>query len=134
MHQMSIVYQGDFRSEAIHLDSKNKIMTDAPKDNQGKGEAFSPTDLLCTSLASCMVTIAAMKARTLGIELRGVTVEIEKKMASNPRKVAEVVLRFDWKGLDQKMPKEHLEELKQAALNCPVALSLDSSVKKTMIW
>lgn len=134
MHQMTVSYQGSLRTEATHLDSKTIIHTDAPKDNQGKGEAFSPTDLMCTSLASCMLTIAAMKGRTLGIELQGVSIEVEKKMQASPRKVAEIVLRFDWKGLDQRISPEHLEELKQAALNCPVALSLDSSVKKTLFW
>lgn len=134
MHQMKVEYQGDLRTEAIHLDSKNIIHTDAPKDNQGKGEAFSPTDLMCTSLASCMLTIAAMKGKTLGIDLKSVTIEVEKKMQASPRKVAEIVLRFDWKGLDQKISPEHLEILKEAALTCPVALSLDSSVKKTLIW
>lgn len=134
MHQMKVAYLGELRTEAHHLDSKNSLNTDAPKDNQGKGEAFSPTDLLCTSLASCMLTIAAMKARTLGIELQGVEVEVEKKMGTQPRRVAEVVLRFDWKGIDQRISKEHLEILKEAALNCPVALSLDQSVKKTMVW
>lgn len=134
MHQMSVTYQGDLRSEATHHDSKNMIMTDAPKDNQGKGEAFSPTDLMSTSLASCMLTIAAMKARTLGIEMKGVEVQVEKKMQASPRKVAEIVLRFDWKGLDQKISQEHLLLLKEAAMNCPVALSLDPSVKKTLHW
>src|SRR6478752_4680144 len=95
MHQMKVEYQGGLHTEAVHLDSKNVIVTDAPKDNQGRGEAFSPTDLMCTSLASCMLTIAAMKGKSLGIELQGVTVEIEKKMQASPRKVAEIVLRFD---------------------------------------
>lgn len=134
MHQMKVEYQGDLRTEALHLDSKNIIHTDAPKDNQGKGEAFSPTDLMSTSLASCMLTIAAMKGKTLGIDLKSVTIEVEKKMQASPRKVSEIVLRFDWKGLDQKISREHLELLKEAALNCPVALSLDPSVKKTLIW
>lgn len=134
MHQMKVTYQGGFRTEATHLDSKNTLITDAPKDNQGKGEAFSPTDLMCTSLTSCMLTIAAMKAKALGFDLQGVTVEVEKKMQAAPRKVSEIVLRFDWQGLDQKISKEHLELLKEAALNCPVALSLDPSVKKTVIW
>lgn len=134
MHQMTVSYEGGFRTQATHLDSKNTIITDAPKDNNGNGEAFSPTDLMCTSLASCMLTIAAMKGKSLGIEMKGVTALVEKKMQVSPRKVSEIVLRFDWKGLDQRVSPEHLEELKQAALNCPVALSLDSSVKKTVIW
>lgn len=134
MHQMSVVYQGNFRTEATHLDSKNTLITDAPKDNQGQGEAFSPTDLLCTSLASCMLTIAAMKARSLGIEMQGVSIQVEKKMRASPRKVAEIILTYDWNGLPQKISVQHLEELKQAALNCPVYLSLDSGVKKTLVW
>ena len=129
-----IVYHGELRTEALHVDSNNKIMTDAPKDNQGKGESFSPTDLLCTALATCMLTIAAMKGRTLGIELAGVTVELEKIMVPAPRRVGEVVLRFDWKGLDKKISSDHLDELKHAAKNCPVALSLNPSVKQTVIW
>lgn len=108
MHQMTVSYLGDYRTEAIHLDSKIKIISDAPKDNQGKGEAFSPTDLMSTSLASCMLTIMAMKGRSLGIELQGVTVEVQKKMQASPRKVSEIVLRFDWKGLDQKISSENL--------------------------
>ncbi len=134
MHQMQVEYLGSLRTTAVHLDSKNEIISDAPKDNQGKGEAFSPTDLMCTSLASCMLTIAAMKGRALGIELQGVKVQVEKKMQAAPRKVSEIVLRFDWQGLVQRIPAAQLEELKQAALNCPVALSLDPSVKNTMIW
>ena len=134
MSLMKIEYQGNFRTSATHLDSGNNIITDAPKDNNGNGEAFSPTDLLSTSLASCMLTIAAMKGRSLGVELRGVQVEIQKKMAASPRKVAEIVLKFDWNGLDQNLEPSVMDQLKEAALNCPVALSLDPSVKKTMIW
>jgi putative redox protein len=134
MHQMEVHYKGSYRTEALHLDSQNKLITDAPKDNQGNGEAFSPTDLLCTSLASCMLTIAAMKGRNLGFELGDVTVKVQKKMSASPRKVSEVVMTFNWNGLDQKISHESFEALKEAALNCPVALSLDQSVKKTMIW
>ncbi len=134
MHQMTVQYKGGFRSEAVHLDSKNQIITDAPKDNQGQGQAFSPTDLMCTSLASCMLTIMAMKAKALGLEFPDVAVELEKKMQASPRKVSEIVLRFDWKGLDRKVSPDQLAQLKEAGMNCPVALSLDSSVVKTLHW
>ncbi len=134
MHQMTIQYRGGYRTEAIHLDSKNQIITDAPKDNQGQGMAFSPTDLMSTSLASCMLTIMAMKAKALGLEFPDVAVELQKKMQASPRKVSEIVLRFDWKGLDQRCSKEELAQLKEAGLNCPVALSLDPSVVKTLHW
>lgn len=134
MHQMTIQYRGGFRTEAVHLDSKNQIITDAPKDNQGQGQAFSPTDLMSTSLASCMLTIMAMKAKALGIEYPEVSVELEKKMQANPRKVAEIVLRFDWKGLEKKISPDQMAQLKDAGMNCPVALSLDPSVVKTLHW
>ena len=134
MSLMSVEYQGKYRTEATHLDSRNTIITDAPKDNNGNGEAFSPTDLMSTSLASCMLTIMAMKAKSLELEFGAVSIQLEKKMAANPRKVAEIVLRFDWKGLDQKLSAPQMEQLKEAGLNCPVSLSLDSSVKKTLIW
>ena len=134
MSLMKIKYQGNFRTQALHIDSSNLLITDAPKDNHGNGEAFSPTDLLSTSLASCMLTIMAMKARSLNLELGEVEVSLEKKMTSAPRKVGEIVLHFDWKGLDQKISKDQLQELKEAGLNCPVYLSLSSEVKKTLHW
>lgn len=134
MHQMKVNYQGSLRTEAIHIESQNIIHTDAPKDNQGKGEAFSPTDLMSMSLASCMLTIMAMKARSLEIPFPEVEVLVQKKMEASPRKVGEIVLQFDWKGLDQEISPEELSLLKEAGLSCPVALSLAPSVKKTLIW
>ena len=134
MSHMQIQYKGHFRTEAVHLDSQNKIITDAPKDNQGNGEAFSPTDLLCTSLASCMLTIMAMKAKSLNLELGEVSIRLEKKMVSAPRKVGEIVLHFDWKGLDSRVTPAQLAELKAAGEGCPVFLTLAAEVKKTLHW
>ena len=134
MSLMHIKYQGNLRTQATHIDSKNQIITDAPKDNQGNGEAFSPTDLLCTSLATCMLTIMAMKARVLKVDFGEVEVKLEKKMTSAPRKVGEIVLEFDWRGLDQRLTSEQMEQLKEAGLNCPVYLSLSPEVKKTLHW
>ncbi len=132
---MQVHYLGDLRTEATHYDSGIKIITDAPKDNQGKGEAFSPTDLLCTSLASCKLTIMGIKARSMNIDLKGLTVGIQKIMTIEPpRKIAEIVLTFDWKGIDKKITTEQMDSLKRSALACPVALSLDASVKKTLHW
>ncbi len=132
---MTVQYLGNLRTQATHLDSKNQIITDAPKDNQGNGEAFSPTDLLCTSLASCKLTIMGIKAKALNVDISGIKVSIEKIMtAAPPRKIAEIVLTFDWNGLDQKMTTEQMDSLKRSALACPVALSLDPSVKKTIHW
>ena len=137
MSLMKVEYQGGYHTQALHIDSKTQIETDAPKDNQGRGESFSPTDLLATSLASCKLTIMAMKAKTLGLEeeMKGIEVQVQKIMTkSPPRKVAEIVLTFDWKGMDKKISTENLEALKQAAKTCPVALSLDPSVVQTMVW
>lgn len=134
MSLMNVKYQGNFRTQATHFDSKNQIITDAPKDNQGNGEAFSPTDLLCTSLASCMLTIMAMKAKAANIEFGDVEIKIEKKMTAAPRKVGEIVLHFDWKGIDKKLNPEQVQFLKEAGLNCPVYLSLHPEVKKTIHW
>jgi putative redox protein len=134
MSHMHIRYQGELRTQAIHLDSDNKIITDAPKDNQGQGQAFSPTDLLSTSLVSCMLTIMALKARSLGLEFPDLEVKLEKQMKSSPRMVGELILHFDWKGFDQRISAEELLQLKEAALNCPVALSLSAEIKKTIHW
>lgn len=134
MSLMNVSYLGELRTKAIHHDSKNELLTDAPKDNQGKGEAFSPTDLFCTSLASCKLTIMGIKARSLGIEMEGVSIEIQKIMQANPRKIAEIILTFNWNGLDQRISGEELEQLKRSALACPVALSLSSEIKKTINW
>jgi len=134
MSLMKTVYQGNFRTEATHIDSQNTIITDAPKDNQGQGEAFSPTDLLSTSLASCMLTIMAMKAKSLGVPFEGVEVQVEKKMTASPRRVGEIVLHFDWKKQESNYSAEVLLQLKEAGLSCPVYLSLHPEVKKTIRW
>lgn len=135
MAQMNVTYLGDLRTEATHLDSGSTLLTDAPKDNQGKGEKFSPTDLLCTSLASCKLTIMGIKARALGVNIDGVKVDIQKIMTqSPPRRVAEIVLTFHWNGVDQAITKEQMDSLKRSAEMCPVALSLSPEVKKTVHW
>ena len=134
MSKMKSRYLGDLRTEAMHLESSSLILTDAPKDNQGKGEAFSPTDLLCTSLAACKLTIMGIKAKSLNIDLKGIEIEIEKKMSQSPRKVEEIVLTFHWNGVDSKITSKEMDSLKRSALACPVALSLDPAIKKTIHW
>jgi putative redox protein len=134
MSLMKVNYVGNLRTEAVHLDSNNQIITDAPKDNQGNGEAFSPTDLFCTSLASCKLTIMGIKARSLEIDMNGVEITIQKIMQAAPRKISEIVLTFNWNGLDKKITTEQMEQLKRAALACPVALSIDPAIKKTLNW
>jgi len=129
MATIETTYLGGLRTEATHLQSGTKIITDAPVDNQGKGEAFSPTDLLAASLGSCMLTIMGIKARASDIDIDGTTCSITKIMAADPRRVSEIVISF-------KFPKEYSEKdqllLERAALTCPVYYSLHEDLKKTV--
>ena len=115
-------YLGDLRTQSIHLRSGNQIVTDAPTDNQGRGEAFSPTDLLATSLGACMLTIMGIKARNDGFSIEGTRLEISKIMASDPRRVASVEILFFMP--DISYSDKQKEALKRAAMNCPVVKSL----------
>src|SRR5687768_1896665 len=129
MTSMKGIYLGELRTEVTHLKSGNKVITDAPPDNNGKGEAFSPTDLTCASLNSCMMTLMGMLAQREGIALKGLRSEIVKIMASNPRKIAEIQITFFHENLSATEIQK--EKLKRAALTCPVALSLSDSVTQT---
>ena len=124
-----IKYLGDLRTEAVHLQSGEKIITDPPVDNHGKGEAFSPTDLLATSLGNCMLTIMGIAARTHGIEITGTTCSINKIMSQEPRRVGEIaaVIQFP-----REYPDKEKKILEHAALTCPVYYSLHPDLKKTI--
>jgi putative redox protein len=128
-----IVYKGQLRTTATHLQSTTAIETDAPTDNQGKGERFSPTDLLATSLGSCMMTIMGIKARDMNIDLSGVTIDIQKHMKSEPRRVSGVDVAFHF-------PKElNLDDkertiLQNAALSCPVAKSIHPDIEQNVVF
>ncbi|WP_201607510.1 OsmC family protein [Psychrobacter okhotskensis] len=125
MTTSKVTYQGDLRTTAIHLQSKDEIITDAPTDNQGKGEAFSPTDLLATSLASCMLTIIGIKARDMDIDIAGTMSEVTKVMAADPRRVSEVHVAITFSQLlDDKTQKIFYN----TALTCPVANSLHPDI------
>lgn len=130
-----IIYKGEYRTEAVHLQSGTQIETDAPTDNNGKGERFSPTDLVATALGSCMISIMAMSAEPRGISLLGTECEITKIMMANPRKIGEIVVKVVVNGQDSYDEKERTI-LERAALTCPVYLSLHEDVKKTVefIW
>lgn len=132
MKTSKIVYNGQLRTEATHLRSGKTIITDAPVDNNGKGEAFSPTDLLATSLGCCMITIMGMVADKNKINIDGTAIEITKVMAANPRRVSEIIVEFTMNG-NQYSDKEK-ELLEQAAHTCPVALSLSSELKQTVVF
>ena len=123
-----IIYKGALRTEAKHLQSGTVIETDAPTDNQGKGERFSPTDLLATSLGSCMATIMGIKARDMGVSLEGTAISIQKLMKSEPRRVSGINVRFDFPSSLQLDDKQKTI-LEKAALTCPVAKSIHPDIE-----
>ncbi|MEP0713587.1 OsmC family protein [Algoriphagus sp.] len=123
-------YLGNLRTVSEHLQSGVKILSDAPVDNNGKGEAFSPTDLVASALGSCMVTIMGIVAERDEVSLEGLTWEVTKVMQASPRKITEIVVDFHWENPvnDPAM----IQKLKNAAKTCPVALSLDPVIKQTL--
>ena len=124
-----VTYSGDLRTEACHIQSGISIVTDAPVDNQGKGEAFSPTDLVATALASCILTIMGIVAERNNFKLIGTTAEVEKIMGSSPRKIKQIKINiFFIKDFDKKIRRK----LESAALTCPVSNSLNASLKKSI--
>lgn len=128
-----IVYQGELRTAATHLQSTTLIETDAPTDNQGKGERFSPTDLVATALGSCMMTIMGIKARDMQVDLTGVELEIQKNMKSDPRRIGGVDVVFHFPAglvLDDKQKAI----LKNAAVTCPVAKSLHPEIEQNIVF
>jgi len=130
MTTSTVKYLGSLRTEAIHLKSSNKIITDAPTDNHGKGEAFSPTDLVATGLASCMISIMGIQANTSDINLGDIDAEVTKIMTSNPRKISEIIVNISF-GNHNYSDKEK-KVLENAAKTCPVALSLNPDIKQTI--
>jgi putative redox protein len=127
---MRINYEGNLRNRAVHLQSSNELITDAPTDNHGKGEAFSPTDLLCTSLASCMITLMGIAAESKGIVVGSISADIEKVMYSEPRRVGEIHinLAIENKGYSEK----ERSILENAAKTCPVAKSIHPEIKQVV--
>lgn len=130
-----IIYKGDLRTEMTHLKSGTIVETDAPVDNHGKGERFSPTDLVATALGSCMLSIMGIASNTHEINIVGTEIEITKIMTSNPRRIGEVVVKMTVKGQDEYSDKQK-QILEHSALTCPVYLSLHDEVKKTVefVW
>tara|TARA_B000000609_G_C24073347_1_gene293284 strand:+ start:349 stop:750 length:402 start_codon:yes stop_codon:yes gene_type:complete len=124
-----VEYKGELRTEAVHLKSGKTIITDAPIDNQGKGEAFSPTDLVATALGSCMITIMGIVAEREGIILNGTTAEVEKVMATSPRRIGEVKIKIKF---IQKLNRDQKDKLERAAKSCPVSGSLSENLKETV--
>lgn len=129
MPTIKTFYPGDYRTEATHLQSGSTILTDAPTDNQGRGEAFSPTDLVAAALGSCMLTIMSQAARTAGFDIAGTRLETTKVMTSNPRRIGEILI-------DAYFPERYDEKqqriLERAAHACPVARSLHPETSQTI--
>jgi uncharacterized OsmC-like protein len=130
----SIIYNGNLRTTCTHLASGTQIVTDAPVDNQGRGEAFSPTDLVATALGACMMTIMGIKARDMALDITGTKVDVNKIMAANPRRIARVEVTFTMPANSFSQSEKDL--LEAAALACPVCKSLDVGCEQAVkfVW
>jgi len=120
-----VIYDGDLRVGCEHVRSGSQLVTDAPKDNNGKGERFSPTDLVATSLASCMLTIMGIKANQSNIQYSMVSAEVEKVMSSNPRRISKIIVTVE---IADKWDEKQQKIMETAGLNCPVAKSLHPDI------
>ena len=128
MVQVSVKYTGDLHCDAMHGPSQARISTDAPSDNKGKGEAFSPTDLVATALATCISTTMGIKAEDLGVDLRGMTVSVQKEMSKDgPRRIVALPSEVH---IPLAPDHPHREILEQTALNCPVHKSLPVEIRR----
>lgn len=122
----SITYKGNLRCEAEHLQSKSTIETDAPTDNRGKGERFSPTDLLCVSLATCMLTTMGIKASDMNVDITNAKAQVTKHMSSEPRRVAKIEVAVS---LPSNINEKERIILERTANNCPVAKSIHPDIQ-----
>ena len=129
MNKFEITYEGNLRTKAVHLESGSSLDTDAPKDNQGLGEKFSPTDLVCTSLASCMLTIMGIAMQKYNIDLKGTTASVKKTMGTEPRMISQIDIIVNF-------PTSYDDKIKiileRAANNCPVHKSLSNQIEKNI--
>jgi putative redox protein len=130
MVAIELEYQGDLHSKAVHGPSGTELNTDAPKDNQGRGESFSPTDLVATALASCMLTTMGIAARTQNVDMKGATARVEKEMTSaGPRTIQRLTVRIH---MPKALGAEDQLKLERAAHTCPVARSLSPDVEQVV--
>lgn len=125
-----VTYLGELRTKSTHLQSGTTILSDAPTDNHGKGEAFSPTDLLANALGSCMISIMAIKSADLELNLEGSTVEVTKFMQSEPRKIAKIEIIMN---MSIEVSDKNKIILERTAMNCPVLLSLNPDIEKDIV-
>ena len=130
----TVEYHGELRTTCTHIKSGNSFETDAPTDNHGKGERFSPTDLMATSLATCMLTVMGIKARSIGFDLTGIRVDVLKKMRNDPRRISGIDLRFHIPEELTNLEPDQIEVLKNIGINCPVQLSIHPDIQVDVEW
>ena len=126
-----VTYTGSLRTVSVHLSSGKEIITDAPIDNNGKGEAFSPTDMVANALATCMLTVMGIKARELEVDFTGSTAEVTKVMAADPRRISEIHINFTMNLAPDEKTKTILE---RTGMTCPVLNSLHPDIKKDITF
>lgn len=126
-------YLGKLRTESVHISSNDMILTDAPTDNNGKGEAFSPTDLVATSLSSCILTVIGIISKRIKYDLVNTKSSVKKIMSSNPRRIVEIVVKIEF---SQSADSKTRSIIEKTALNCPVSKSLHPDIKQNIsfIW
>lgn len=130
----TVRYEGALRTTCTHLQSGSSFETDAPVDNNGRGERFSPTDLTATSLATCMATVMGIKARTMGFDLDGLSVDVEKIMKADPRRIGGINLTFHIPPSLQELDAKSRDVLKHTGNTCPVARSLHPDIEVNVDW
>ena len=128
-----VSYLGNLRTESVHISSNEKIVTDAPTDNNGKGEAFSPTDLVASSLSSCILTVIGIVSKQIKYDLTNTTSSVKKIMGDNPRRIVEIEVKIEF---SQSADSKKRAIIEKTALNCPVAKSLHPDIKQNIsfIW
>jgi uncharacterized OsmC-like protein len=124
-----VTYEGALRTTCKHIQSGNTFQTDAPTDNQGLGQAFSPTDTVATGLASCMLTVMGIKARDLDVDLKGATAEVIKHMASNPRRISKIEVKLE---LPSQVTDKDKTILERTGHTCPIHYSLHPDIEKVI--
>jgi putative redox protein len=130
----TVVYNGDLRTTCTHLKSGSSFETDAPTDNHGKGERFSPTDLMATSLATCMLTVMGIKAKTMRFDLNDVKIEVLKIMKADPRRIGGIELTFHIPPSLQNLDEKTKAILRNTAETCPVMKSIHPDIEVTIHW
>lgn len=131
MATSKVTYLGELRTSSIHINSGSEIISDAPLDNNGKGEAFSPTDTVANALATCMLTVMGIKANEMEVDFSGSTAEVTKVMGTEPRRITEIHVTFDMNLTADDKTRTILE---RTAMTCPVFYSLHPDIKKEIVF